>query len=122
MALAEPPASQRRSSFTGEGYHPEVTLTSNLIRLGGSRNLLSIEWDADTPPGTSVVLQTRTGNELDEVLRYFKKDGTEVTEAEYNKLLSIFRGDTVGEEVAGGDWSDWSAPYEDASGSPITSP
>ncbi len=106
----------------GRGYHPEVTLTSNLIRLGGSRNLLSIEWDADTPPGTSVVLQTRTGNELDEVLRYFKKDGTEVTEAEYNKLLSIFRGDTIGEEVAGGDWSDWSAPYEDATGSPITSP
>ena len=106
----------------GQGYHPEVALTSNLIRLGGSRNLLSIEWDADTPPGTSVVLQTRTGNELDEVLRYFKKDGTEVTEAEYNKLLSIFRGDTIGEEVAGGDWSDWSAPYEDASGSPITSP
>ena len=106
----------------GQGYHPEVALTSNLIRLGGSRNLLSIAWDADTPPGTSVVLQTRTGNELDEVLRYFKKDGTEVTEAEYNKLLSIFRGDTVGEEVAGGDWSDWSAPYEDASGSPITSP
>ena len=106
----------------GRGYHPEVALTSNLIRLGGSRNLLSIAWDADTPPGTSVVLQTRTGNELDEVLRYFKKDGTEVTEAEYNKLLSIFRGDTVGEEVAGGDWSDWSAPYEDASGSPITSP
>ena len=106
----------------GRGYHPEVALTSNLIRLGGSRNLLSVAWDADTPPGTSVVLQTRTGNELDEVLRYFKKDGTEVTEAEYNKLLSIFRGDTVGEEVAGGDWSDWSAPYEDASGSPITSP
>ena len=106
----------------GQGYHPEVALTSNLIRLGGSRNLLSIAWDADTPPGTSVVLQTRTGNELDEVLRYFKKDGTEVTEAEYNKLLSIFRGDTIGEEVAGGDWSDWSAPYEDASGSPITSP
>ncbi len=106
----------------GRGYHPEVVLISNLIRLGASRNLLSIAWDADTPPGTSVVLQTRTGNELDEVLRYFKKDGTEVTEAEYNKLLSIFRGDTVGEEVAGGDWSDWSAPYEVAAGSPISSP
>ena len=106
----------------GRGYQPEVTLTSDLVRLGGSRNLSSIEWDADTPPGTSVVLQTRTGNELDEVLRYFKKDGTEVTEAEYNKLLSIFRGDTVGEEVAGADWSDWSAPYEVAEGSPITSP
>ena len=106
----------------GRGYQPEVTLTSDLVRLGGSRNLSSIEWDADTPPGTSVVLQTRTGNELDEVLRYFKKDGTEVTEAEYNKLLSIFRGDTIGKEVAGADWSGWSQPYEDASGSPITSP
>ena len=106
----------------GRGYQPEVTLTSDLVRLGDSRNLFSIEWDADTPPGTSVILQTRTGNELDEVLRYFKKDGVEVTEAEYNKLLSIFRGDTVGKEVAGSDWSDWSQPYEVANGSPITSP
>ena len=106
----------------GRGFQPEVTLTSDLVRLGGSRNLSSIEWDAEVPLGTSVVLQTRTGNELDEVLRFFKKDGTEVTEAEYNKLLSIFRGDPIGEEVAGGDWSDWSQPYEDASGSPITSP
>ncbi len=106
----------------GRGFQPEVTLTSDLVRLGSSRNLLSVEWEADTPSGTKVVLQTRTGNELDEVLRYFKKDGTEVTEAEYSKLLSIFRGETVGKEVAGSDWSDWSQPYEDALGSPITSP
>ena len=106
----------------GRGFHPKVTLTSDLVRLGDSRNLLSIEWDADTPPGASVVLQTRTGNELDEVLRYFKNDGVEVSEAEYNKLLSIFRGDTIGKEVAGAGWSDWSQPYEVASGSPITSP
>ena len=106
----------------GRGFHPEVSLTSDLVRLGGSRNLLSIEWDADTPPGTSVILQTRTGNELSEIPHYFKKDGSEVTEADYNKLLSIFRGDIVSEEVAGSDWSDWSQPYEVASGSPITSP
>ena len=106
----------------GRGFHPEVTMTSDLVRLGGSRNLLSIEWEADTPPGTSVVLQTRTGNELDEVLRYFQNDGVEVTEAQYNKLLSIFRGDTVAKEVAGADWSEWSQPYEVANGSPITSP
>jgi hypothetical protein len=106
----------------GRGFHPEVALTSDLVRLGGSRNLLSIEWEADTPPGTGVQIQTRTGNELSEVLRYFKKDGVEVTEAQYNKLLSIFRGDTVGEEVAGSDWSNWSQPYKDPSGSPITSP
>ena len=106
----------------GRGFHPEVVLTSDLVRLGGSRNLLSIEWDADTPPGTSVILQTRTGSELAEVPHYFKNDGTEVTEDEYNKLLSIFKGDIISEEVPGADWSDWSQPYEIASGSPISSP
>lgn len=106
----------------GEGVQPRVELESDLIRLGGSRNLLSIEWDADTPPGTSVQIQTRTGNELGEVLHYFKKDGTEVTEAQYGKLLSLFRGDIVPEEVPGNDWSDWSEPYALPSGSPITSP
>ena len=108
--------------FYGEGFQPEVSLRSDLIRLGGSRNLLSIEWDADTPPGTQVLIQTRTGNELGEILHYFHKDGTEVTEAAYNKLLSLFKGDPVAEQVAGSDWSNWSEPYEDPAGSPITSP
>ena len=106
----------------GEGFVSEVTLTSDLVRLGGNRNLLSIEWDAETPPGTNVLVQTRTGNQLSEFLKYFKNDGTEVTEDQYNKLLSIFKGDIVAEEVAGADWSDWSQPYGVASGSPITSP
>ncbi len=106
----------------GEGFQPRVELESDLIRLGGSRNLLSIRWDADTPPGTSVQIQTRTGNELGEVLHYFKKDGTEVTESQYGKLLSLFKGEVVPEEVPGNDWSDWSEPYTLASGSPITSP
>ena len=106
----------------GEGFMSEVSLTSDLVRLGGSRNLVSLEWDADVPPGTSVLVQTRTGNELAENLRYFKKDGTEVSKDQYDKLLSIFKGDIIAEEVVGGDWSDWSQPGEDPSGSPITSP
>jgi len=108
--------------FYGEGFQPEVSLKSDLIRLGGSRNLLSIEWDADTPPGTKVEIQTRTGSELGENLHYFKNDGTEVTESEYGKLLSLFRGDIVAEQVPGNDWSDFSEPYENALGSPISSP
>ena len=108
----------------GRGFQPEVSLESDLVRLGGRRNLLSIEWDADTPPGTSVEVQTRTGNELSEVLHYFKSDGTEITETEYNNptLLDIFKGDIIAEEVEGDDWSGWSAPYEDPAGSAITSP
>ncbi len=108
--------------FYGEGFQPEVSLKSDLIRLGGSRNLLSIEWDADTPSGTQVLIQTRTGNQLGETLSYFKNDGTEVTEAQYGKLLSIFKGDIVAEQVPGSDWSDFSEPYENPQGSPIASP
>jgi len=106
----------------GEGFQPRVELESDLIRLGGSRNLLSIEWDAEVPPGTEVQIQTRTGNELGEIFHYYKKDGTEVTESQYGKLLSLFKGEIVPEEVPGNDWSGWSEPYTLASGSVITSP
>ena len=107
----------------GQGYQPQVELTSDLIKLGGSRNLTTIEWDADTPPGTRVRLQTRTGNTLDTLLHYYKADGTEVSEAAYNKIrIRTQKGDIVSEEVAGNDWEPWSEPYEAASGSPITSP
>ncbi len=106
----------------GEGFLPEVQLESDLIRLGGSRNLVALEWDAHAPSGTEVQLQTRTGDTLGEILHYFKKDGTEISETAYNKLLSIFRGEIVAEEVAGADWEPWSTPYDDPAGSPITSP
>ena len=106
----------------GDGFQPRVELESDLIRLGGSRNLLSIDWDADVPPGTEVMIQTRTGNELGEVLHYFKKDGTEVSESQYGKLLSLFRGEIIPEEVPGSDWSGWSEPYAIPAGSAITSP
>ena len=52
-------------------------------------------------------------------MHYFKKDGTEISETAYNKLLSIFRGEIVSEEVAGADWEPWSVPYDDP---PINSP
>jgi hypothetical protein len=106
----------------GEGHQPQVELESDLIRLGGSRNLLAIEWQADAPPGTQVQIQTRTGDDLQEELHYFKKDGTEVSEEQYKKLLSIFKGEITSRQVEGSGWSDWSEPYADPAGSPITSP
>ena len=108
--------------FYGEGHQPQISMVSDLIRLGGSRNLLSIEWDADTPPGTNVNIQTRTGNELGEILHYYNSSGIEVTESAYGKLLSIFKGEIIGEQVAGSDWSDWSEVYVDPAGSVINSP
>ena len=107
----------------GEGYQPRVELTSSLIQLGGSRNLTTIEWDSDHQPGTRVEVQTRTGNSLDTLLHYFKADGTEISEAAYNKIrIKTQKGPIVPEEVAGGDWEPWSEPYEVASGTAITSP
>lgn len=107
----------------GSGFQPEASVVSDLIRLGGSRNLIAIEWEADTPPGTQVVLQTRTGDTLTEVFHYFRKDGKPVEDlAAYNKLPKSFKGEITSSEIEGPDWSLWSEPYENAAGSPITSP
>jgi hypothetical protein len=105
----------------GEGVVPEVTMTSDLMELGGSRNITTIEWDADVPPGTQVRLRTRTGDELREVKHYFDKSGKEVTEMKYNKLPSFSRGPVTTEFLPGTDWSYWSAAYN-RSGDEIVSP
>ena len=105
----------------GQGYLPEVTLSSPLIQLGGSRNINSIEWEADTPPGTRVELRTRTGDELREIKHFFDKSGNEVTEKRYNQLPKSFRGDVTVDYSPGSGWSSWTRPYRH-SGDPITSP
>ena len=105
----------------GEGYMPEVTLTSPLIQLGGSRNITSIEWDADTPPGTRMEIRTRTGDELREIKHFFDKSGNEVTEKRYNQLPKSFRGEVTVDYMPGSGWSSWTRSYR-SSGDAITSP
>ncbi|HJP30853.1 MAG TPA: hypothetical protein QGF95_09895 [Candidatus Latescibacteria bacterium] len=122
-----PPVNIAEMQLFGRGHLPEVSLESDLIRLGSSRNLLSIEWDADTPPGTEVVLQTRTGNELDIIRRYYKQlnpalPRTEVTETAYEALRESWKAGIDEEERLGSDWSAWSEPYRLSAGSAITSP
>ena len=114
-----------------EGYQPEVALESPLMDLGGKRTLTSIEWDADTPPGTRVVMQTRTSSTKTEVTHYYDGLGKEVTEEKYNKLQkpnpkvkipdNLLRGEIVTEEILGSDASPWSEPYFEP-GERITSP
>ena len=111
----------REVQLYGEGYHPEVELVSGLIPLGSAKNLISIEWEADTPLGTSVQIQTRTGNEVAEAYRYYDSGGTEVSEGKYAKLGFFKKGRIDTLQVAGSDWSNWSAPYA-RSGDPIASP
>ena len=105
----------------GRGYAPDVHLESGLIELGGSRNLTSIEWEGEEPVGTTVEIQTRTGDQLDELQRFFDKDGNEVTEQKHNTLPGFKKGEIRTEYVPGGDWSNWSPPYQ-RSGDQIVSP
>ncbi|RLJ01056.1 MAG: hypothetical protein DRP11_05080, partial [Candidatus Aenigmatarchaeota archaeon] len=105
----------------GEGYVPDVTMTSPLIELGGAKNLTYIEWDADIPPGTKIEIRTRTGDMLREIKHYFDKSGREVTELEYNNLPWFMKGDITSEFLPGPDWSGWSRIYVKP-GDPILSP
>ena len=105
----------------GQGFVPEVELTSDLIELDGSKNLISIEWEADTPPGTRVELQTRTGDTLLEEKVYYDSNGKVVTEARYNKLPKSKKGEITSFFKPSPDWDPWSAAYV-VSGEEIKSP
>ena len=124
--------------FFGEGYMPEARIESvfdgpsAFIELGATpQNLASIEWDADMPPGTDIILQTRTGNTVKTSTLYYKKNGelypgTEEEAAKAHATDKKFFGDaSVGPVVTqtnpGSDWSGWSQRYFN-SGDKITSP
>lgn len=111
----------REVQIYGEGHHPEVRLESGLIPLQGAKSLVSIEWEADAPAGTSVQIQTRTGNEVAAAYRYYDSGGVEVSAGKYAKLGFFKKGRIDTLQVAGSDWSNWSAPYA-RSGVPIASP
>ena len=112
----------REIQLYGRGYLPQVQLTSGLIELGRSPRILSsISWDADIPTDTKLSIRTRTGNQLAQEIHYFTKTGLEVNQAEYRKLLSFQRGDSLVSVIPGSDWSNWSSFYQE-SGAAITSP
>ncbi len=95
----------------GEGFPSEVSFRSPLIDLGTGKNLNSVEWSGDEPPGTRIELRTRTGNEVLETYTYRDKNGKEVTERRYNKLIPSFKGPIDTTLAVGGDWSPWSRIY-----------
>ena len=95
----------------GEGFPSEVSFSSPLIDLGAGKNLNSVEWSGDEPLGTRIEIRTRTGNEILETYSYYDKNGKEVTERKYNKLIPSFKGPIDTTLAAGGDWSAWSRIY-----------
>lgn len=115
-------ATIREVQFYGRGFLPELVLNSEIIELGSRpRTLTTADWEADIPEGTQLRVRTRTGNQLDREVHYFTKAGAEVSEAQYRKLLSFQRGDSLVSFVPGSDWSPWSQ-FLPNSGDPVTSP
>ena len=97
--------------YHSEGYPAQVELESADLSLGGARSIRRVEWDADVPPGTSIEVETQTGNGFQTVRRYFLKNGKEVTKLAYDSAKSRNRGDIVTEEVRDATWSSWSLPH-----------
>lgn len=96
----------------GEGYPAEAVASSPLYNLGTSAVVSSVQWQMDTPPGTRIEIRSRTGNLLDERYVFHNKDGEEVTQKKWEKLIPAFRGPVDTLRIPGADWSPWSRPYE----------
>ncbi len=105
----------------GEGYPLSVRLHSPLIDLESGKNLNSIEWQAQTPLGTHIEIRSRTGNEVVEQYTFHDKNGKEVTQKRYDKLIPSFKGKIDTSRIPGADWSPYSNIYS-ASGAAFQSP
>ena len=103
------------------GYPAQVELTSDLIALPGARNFGAITWEAETPPGTTVAIRTRTGDLLGKVVRYYDKTGNEITYDAWKNLLGSFKGPADTSFVPTSGWSPWSRAYQQP-GDIVTSP
>ena len=95
----------------GEGYPARVILRSPVIDLGTNWNITAIEWEIDAPLGAQFSLRSRTGDHVVEQMRYFDKNGKEVTKRRYEKLIASFRGPIETTLQPGDGWSVWSEEY-----------
>ena len=111
----------RRIQVYGDGYPLAVRLRSPLIDLGNGKNLNSVEWQAQTPLGTHIEIRSRTGNDIVEQYTFHDKNGKEVTQRRYDKLIPSFKGKIDTTRIPGADWSPWSNIYS-ASGAAFQSP
>lgn len=95
----------------GEGFLPGVTLESPLLEVGDDF-VSAVAWEGDFPEGTGVQLFTRSGDEVQETVTYYDKNGNEVTQESYNSIPKSFRGDIVRQRQPVEEaWSAWSPPY-----------
>jgi hypothetical protein len=100
----------------GRGYVAEVELTSDFIDLGGTSSIRALSWDADLPPGTYMEVRSQTGDNFDIEMKYYRKNGEEVTQNQWKKLPASQKLDVVEIPRRGADWSGWSPVYNTREG------
>ncbi len=105
----------------GEGYPARVLLRSPVLDLGQGWNITDLSWEAQIQPGARLLVRSRSGEQVVEETRYYDKQGKELTQRKWEKLIESFRGPKVVSLQPGGDWSLWSEVYT-SSGSPFRSP
>jgi hypothetical protein len=105
----------------GEGHPARVVLRSPVLDLGQGWNITHLSWLAQVDPGAGLRVRSRSGDQVAEETRYYDKQGREVTERKWEKLIESFRGPKVVSLQPGDDWSLWSEAYT-VSGTPFRSP
>ncbi|NKB66489.1 MAG: hypothetical protein GKR89_05470 [Candidatus Latescibacteria bacterium] len=105
----------------GQGHPQRAVLQSPVIDLGTDWNITALQWQAQTPPGSTIRFRSRSGNEVVEEIHYFDKNGKELTQRRWEKLIKSFRGPVESILTPGAEWSPWSESYT-RPGTPFGSP
>ena len=95
----------------GEGFPHHLEFRSHIMDFARTKSLNALSWEADIPPGTRLELRSRSGNEVENLLTYYDKNGKQVSKRRYDKLIPSFKGPIDTAEVIGDDWSAWSKLY-----------
>ena len=95
----------------GEGFPQNLEFRSHIMDFQSTKSLNTLSWEADVPPDTRLEIRSRSGNEVENLLTYYDKNGKEVTQRRYDKLIPSFKGPIDTSRVIGGDWSAWSKLY-----------
>ena len=95
----------------GEGFPQNLEFRSHIMDFQSTKSLNAVSWEADVPQNTRLEIRSRSGNEVENLLTYYDKNGKEVTQRRYDKLIPSFKGPIDTSRVIGGDWSAWSKLY-----------
>ena len=95
----------------GEGFPHHLEFRSHIMDFERTKSLNALSWEADIPPGTRLELRSRSGNQVENLLTYYDKNGKQVSKRRYDKLIPSFKGPIDTAEVIGDDWSAWSKLY-----------